>query len=94
MMIRSRCRGLLVAAWALFAMLPFAAAQQPTQVPGKTPAAKAPEKQPAPSSKAVVTWRGQVMAYLNGQKRAFSLGADGTSTIAFTRRECCGLTPR
>lgn len=80
-----RSRGLLVAACALLATAPFASAQQPTQVPGKTPAAKAPEKQPAaPASKAVVTWRGQVMAHLSGHKRTFSAGADGTSTIAFT----------
>lgn len=66
---------LLLATFALV-LAPPAWAQQP-------PATKAPGI-PPPATKAGSVWRGQVAAHLNGQKRPFSTGADGTSMIGFT----------
>lgn len=85
-------RLLLVAACTLLVTAPIARAQQPSQPPDKVPivkapdtAAKIPSKQPTVAeSKSVAVWRGQVMAHLNGQKRNFTGGAAGTSTVAFS----------
>jgi outer membrane biosynthesis protein TonB len=89
MIYKLKRTGFLLTAGTALAFPACAWAQQPTtQTPGKTPtkptAKQAAEKQPvATASKAVTSWRGQVMAHLNGQKRAFNAGAEGTATVTF-----------
>lgn len=82
MLTISRCRGLLVAACTVLAMVPFAWAQQPTQTPGKVPTAKAPEKQPAAASSKAV----------NGQKRNLRVAPTAprlSPSPSTARARCC-----
>lgn len=83
----NRMQAVLLLATSALVLAPPAWAQQPpaTKAPGIPAQAASPKAPPSTkATKAGSVWRGQVAAHLNGQKRPFSNGADGTSMIGFT----------
>jgi protein TonB len=85
----SRSPALLVVMVVLATSAPAPAQQAAVpafKTPAASPVAKPVAKQAAalPASKAATAWRGQVMAHLNRQRRAFSSGPGGTATVTIS----------